>query len=128
MGKKLTVLIDEQIIQVEALAAYLPIDRIAEHIGVSPTTFYEIKKRQPKVFEAYQRGVAKAHVFCGQTLMGFIREKANTSLKLQATMFYLRTQGGWTEKQFVETKDVTPKVPPSIMFKVNEKPAHRKDG
>jgi len=128
MGKKLTVLIDEQIIQVEALAAYLPINRIAEHIGVSPTTFYEIKKRQPKVSEAYRRGVTKAHIFVGSTLMSFIAEKANTSLKLQATMFYLRTQGGWSEKQVIETKDVTPRVPPSIIIRVNEKPAHRKDG
>jgi len=124
MGKKLKVLTDEQIAQVEALAAYLPIEHITSYLSISPTTFYEIRKRQPEVFEAYQRGVAKAHVFFGKTLMGFVKEKANTSLKLQATMFYLRTQGGWTEKQFVETKDVTPKVPPSIIIQGNEKPTY----
>jgi hypothetical protein len=43
--------------------------------------------------------------------MGYIKQKENTPSKLQAIMFYLRTQAGWSEKQDlnVTTKDVTPK-------------------
>ena len=94
MSKKIT--LDEvQIAQVEALAAYLPINRIAGYFGFSETTFHGIKKRQPEVLEAYNRGVAKACSYVGTTLMGFIREKENTANKLNATMFYLRTKAGW---------------------------------
>jgi hypothetical protein len=94
MRKKIK-LDEAQIAQVEALSAYLPINRIADYFGFSETTFHEIKKRQPEVSEAYNRGVAKACSYVGSTLMGFIREKENTTNKLNATMFYLRTKAGW---------------------------------
>jgi len=94
MRKKIK-LDEAQIAQVEALSAYLPINRIAGYFGFSETTFHEIKKRQPEVYEAYNRGVAKAYSYVGTTLMGFIREKENTANKLNATMFYLRTKAGW---------------------------------
>jgi len=94
MRKKIK-LDEAQIAQVEALAAYLPINRIAGYFGFSETTFHEIKKRQPEVSEAYNRGVAKACSFVGSMLMGFIREKENTPSKLQAITFYLKTKAGW---------------------------------
>jgi hypothetical protein len=94
MRKKIK-LDESQIAQVEALSAYLPINRIAGYFVFSETTFHEIKKRQPEVSEAYNRGVAKACSYVGTTLMGFIREKENTTNKLNATMFYLRTKAGW---------------------------------
>lgn len=113
MSKKIR--LDEiQIAQVEALAAYLPIDKIAGYFGFTESTFHEIKKRQPEVLIAYNKGVAKACSFVGTTLMGFIREKENTPSKLQAVTFYLRTKGGWTEKQEMSliAKDVTPNREP----------------
>jgi len=94
MSKKIT-LDEAQIAQVEALAAYLSIEQIANYFGFSEDTFYELKKRQPEVLIAYNKGVAKACSFVGTTLMGFIREKENTPSKLQAITFYLRTKGGW---------------------------------
>ena len=94
MSKKIT-LDEAQIAQVEALSAYLPINRIADYFGFSEKTFHEIKKRQPEVLTAYNRGVAKACSYVGSMLMGFIREKENTASKLQAITFYLRTKGGW---------------------------------
>lgn len=94
MSKKI-ILDEAQIAQVEALAAYLPINKIAGYFGFSETTFHGIKKRQPEVLEAYNRGVAKACSFVGSMLMGFIREKENTQSKLNAIIFYLKTQGGW---------------------------------
>lgn len=94
MSKKIT-LDEAQIAQVEALSAYLPINRIADYFGFSEKTFHEIKKRQPEVLTAYNRGVAKACSFVGSMLMGFIREKENTASKLQAITFYLKTKAGW---------------------------------
>jgi hypothetical protein len=94
MSKKIT-LDEAQIAQVEALAAYLPIDKIADYFGFSERAFYDIRKRQPEVLAAYNRGIAKACSFVGSMLMGFIREKENTASKLQAITFYLRTKGGW---------------------------------
>ena len=94
MSKKI-ILTDEQIAQVEALAAYLSIDEIADYLGISSRSFYEIKHRQPEVLAAYKRGAAKACSFVGSTLMGFIREKENTASKLNAATFYLRTKGKW---------------------------------
>ena len=94
MSKKITM--DEaQIAQVEALSAYLPIDKIAGYFGFTESTFHEIKKRQPEVLIAYNKGVAKACSFVGSMLMGFIREKENTPSKLQAITFYLKTKAGW---------------------------------
>jgi len=94
MSKKIT-LDEAQIAQVEALAAYLPINKIAGYFGFTESTFHEIKKRQPEVLIAYHKGVAKACSFVGTTLMGFIREKENTPSKLQAITFYLKTKAGW---------------------------------
>ena len=94
MSKKIT-LDEAQIAQVEALAAYLPIDKIADYFGFSKRAFYDIRKRQPEVLAAYNRGMAKACSFVGNMLMGFIREKENSASKLSAITFYLRTKGGW---------------------------------
>ena len=94
MSKKI-ILDEAQIAQVEALSAYLPIDKIAGYFGFTESTFHEIKKRQPEVLIAYNKGVAKACSFVGSMLMGFIREKDNTPSKLQAITFYLKTKAGW---------------------------------
>jgi hypothetical protein len=126
-GKNKTIVLDElQIAQVEALAAFLNIEQIAKYLNFSASAFYRIKKRQPEVLGAYERGVVKAHAFVGSTLMGFIKEKINTPTKLNATMFYLRTQAGWAEKTQINmtAKDVTLQ-PLQINFIVNEKPKYR---
>jgi len=114
MSKKI-ILDEAQIAQVEALAAYLPINRIAGYFGFSETTFHGIKKRQPEVLEAYNRGVAKACSFVGSMLMGFIREKENTQSKLNAIIFYLKTQGGWSTEAKNDNK-------PKLKFPDNKTP------
>ena len=112
MSEKI-VLSNLQISQVEALAAYLSIEDIVNYLSISQTTFYEIRKRQPEVLEAYNRGVAKARSFVASKLMGYINEKENTSGKLTAIMFYLKTQAGWSEKQQIDmtTKGTTSRLP-----------------
>lgn len=95
-GRPKTVLTDEQIAQVEALAAYLSINDIAYFFDISERSFLDIKNRDPRVEEAYKRGKAKAISFVASKLMNIIREEENTPTKLSAIIFYLKTQAGWT--------------------------------
>lgn len=96
LGKPQTVFTDEQISQIEALAAFLSIDDIAYYLDVSPRTFYDIKNRDSRVEDAYRRGVAKARNLVASQLMGFIRDPENTPAKLTAIIFYLKTRAGWS--------------------------------
>ena len=92
MSKKIT-LTDDQILQVEALSAYLSIEQIADYFGFSGMTFHEIKRRQPEVLLAYKKGKAKA--------IGRVARKLTTLIDegdVTATIFYLKTQGGWSTK------------------------------
>lgn len=95
-GRPKTVLTDEQIAQVEALAAYLSIQDIAYFFDISERGFFDIKNRDPRVEEAYKKGKAKAVSFVASKLMNIIREEENTPTKLSAIIFYLKTQAGWT--------------------------------
>jgi hypothetical protein len=95
-GRPKTVLTDEQIVQVEALAAYLSISDIAYFLDISIRNFLDIKNRDPRVEEAYKKGKAKAISFVASKLMNIIREEENTPTKLSAIIFYLKTQAGWS--------------------------------
>jgi len=90
MSKKIT-LTDDQILQVEALSAYLSIEQIADYFGFSGMTFHEIKKRQPEVLLAYKKGKAKAIGRVARKLTSLIDEGDVTAI-----IFYLKTQGGWS--------------------------------
>lgn len=88
---------EEQIAQVEALAAVLSIEQIAHYFGMSKVTFYEIMERQPAVSERYKRGKAKAIGTVSQGLLKQAREGNMT-----AAIFYLKTQAGWRETDRLE--------------------------
>ena len=51
MGRKPKELTSEQKIQVEALAAYLTQEQIADYFSLSRTTFYEMMKRDEEISE-----------------------------------------------------------------------------
>jgi hypothetical protein len=59
-GRPLTVLSEDQVKEVQTLAAVLSVEQMADYFGIGRTTFYEVMKRQPEVSEHYQRGKAKA--------------------------------------------------------------------
>ena len=94
-----------QIAQVEALAPYLTIEGITKHFDLCEETFRNIRKRQPEVLGAYNKGRIKAYIFAGQTVMGFLKEKQNTPTKLAATQFFLTHQAGWVKAEFVPPKE-----------------------
>ena len=92
-GRPLTVLDEEQKVQVEALAAYLTTEQVADYLGIGRTTFYEVMKRDPDVSERYQRGRAKAIANIAQK--SIIQQAIEGNVT--AGIFYLKTQAGWKE-------------------------------
>lgn len=97
MPRKLIELTDEQVAQIEALAAYLNQEQIADHFSFTRQTFNNIKERDERVDQAYRRGRAKAVANVGKGLL----QKAEGG-DLGAMCFYLKTQAGWAEKQKLE--------------------------
>lgn len=91
------VLTDEQIVQVEALAAVLSSEQIADYLGISRTTFYALMERDQEIAERYKKGRARAVDEVGR---GLIEQAKNGNVT--AAIFYMKTQGGWREKQEVE--------------------------
>lgn len=102
-GRPLTVLDNEQLVQVEALAAVLTTEQIADYFGIARTTFYDIMKRDPLVSARYKKGRAKAIGNIAKGLLQKAQGGDNTAM-----IFYLKTQAGWKETTIVqnENKDV----------------------
>jgi len=90
-GRPAKVLTEKEIIEVEALAAYLNCEQIADYFGIDADTFTAIKKRQEEVCRAYKKGKSKSIVSMAKTLI----ERANSG-DTTAIIFYLKTQAGWS--------------------------------
>lgn len=87
------ILTEEQIVQVEELAAYLTCEQIGDYLGFSKESFRDLKKNEPRLEEAYKQGRAKSIVEAGRKLWALI-EQGNE----QAIIFYLKAKGGWSSK------------------------------
>ena len=103
-GRPLKELTDDQLREVETLAAVLNTDQIADYFGISRTTFYEMRKRDERLSEHYKKGQAKAIAGIGSNLIS--QAKAGNTA---AAIFYLKTQAGWKEAQ-PEAQDLPPVV------------------
>jgi hypothetical protein len=97
MGRKSKELTEDQKAQVEALAAYLTQEQIADYFGIGRTTWFAMLDREPDLSERYKRGKAKA---IGAVAQGLIQQ-ARAGDKV-AAMFYLKTQAGWRETDRLE--------------------------
>lgn len=91
-GQNKKSLTEDQMIQVETLAAYLSMEQIADYFGMSKVTLYRIAKDVPEVHERYKRGKAKVVGSIAQSLITKARKGDNACM-----MFYLKTQAGWRE-------------------------------
>lgn len=91
-GRPLIELSQEDRVQVEALAAYLNQEQIADYLGISQDTFQRIMKRDDEAGIRYRRGKAKAIGAIAQSLVSKARGGEARSQE-----FYLRTQAGWNE-------------------------------
>lgn len=97
MPKPATVITDEQVIEIEALAAVLNQNQIADYLGIAERTFRDIKKRDERVSAAYKRGRAKAINDVGTSLLKKARDGDTSS-----SIFYLKTQAGWKDTTVTE--------------------------
>jgi hypothetical protein len=98
-GRKPKTLTDEQMSQVEALAAYLSQDQIADYLGTTRPTFAAMVARDADISLRYKRGKAKAIGIVAQGLLQKARDGDTTS-----AIFYLKTQAGWRETTVVDNK------------------------
>lgn len=131
-GRPPVVLSDEQIVELEEMAAYFTIEQIAEYFDICADTFNEIKKRQHEVFRVYKKGRMRKIYRYAKILENKafgMKEKEMLRYDTTSIIFFLKTQAGWKERhEFdVNTKDITPKQPPNRNFYVNEKPEHRQN-
>ncbi len=97
MAQPLKELSDKQAAQVEALAAYLSKQQIADYLGVSRVTFDAILERDDNVSLHYKKGKAKAIANVAQGLV-----KQAIEGNMTAAIFYLKTQAGWKETNTVD--------------------------
>ena len=92
-----------QIAQVEALSAYLTIDKIADYFRIDQRTFYRLKNRDKRILSAYKGGVSKTHAHIGNTLMQFTQytgdDACKLQLKFQAAKFLAQIKGACTDKE-----------------------------
>ena len=96
-GRPTKHLSENDVIQIEALAAMCTKGQIADYFGMTEKTFRAIEQRQPEVFTAYRRGKARAIAEVGSALY----QKALDG-DIRAMQFYLKTQAGWSEKNSIE--------------------------
>jgi hypothetical protein len=93
MARPTITLTDDQVREVETLAALLNQDQIADYFGISRTTFKAIRERDAEVAVRYKRGKARAIAHVANGLLQKARAGDTTS-----SIFYLKTQAGWREQ------------------------------
>lgn len=92
MARPRAELTDEQISELETLAAVLSQKQISDYFGIPHRTFQAILERDEQVSAAYKRGRAKA---IKAVAGGLLKHARNGNIA--ATIFYLKTQAGWRE-------------------------------
>ena len=122
MARKPKTLTDEERAQVEALAAYLSQDQIADYLGIGKTTWFAILDRDPDISERYKRGKARAIGKIAQSLI----KQAMEGDKV-AAMFYLKTQAGWRETQGHDHTSSDGSMTPSVIERVIVRPEGKAD-
>ena len=107
MGRKPKTLTPEQVAQVEALAAFLTKEQIADYFGVVRNTFTAMMERDPEIHERFARGRARA---IGSIAKGVIDRAQNGDQR--SAEFYLERVGGWSSqsRHEVETSTVDVRV------------------
>lgn len=103
-----------QIRDIETLAGYLTINKIADYLGIDERTFHRLKKRDERVLSAYRRGVSRAEGMASNNIRKFMQydkeegeEKPNIArlqMQLDATKFYLNTKCKWSKQEEKKVK------------------------
>lgn len=100
--KKDVLLTKEQMQELEKLAAYLPLDQIADYLGITKSLIRDRMFTSPEIRAAYDRGRSRAIGAVAQSLLSKAKQG-----DFRAQRFYLQTQARWTTKHEVKvTKDI----------------------
>lgn len=98
--------------QIRKLAPYLTQEQIADFFGMGERTFRRILERDEKVLRAYREG--KADVL-SQVAENLVRRALDGNIT--ASIFYLKTRGGWSEVSRHEIKTETSDGPTEIVIR-----------
>ena len=114
MGRTAKTLTADQRAQVEALAAYLSQDQIADYFGISRPTFAAMIERDNDISLRYKKGKAKA---IGLVAQGLLQKARNGDTA--SAIFYLKTQAGWRETSAQEEENKEAKNNPKNTITIN---------
>ena len=109
MPRKPIELTEEQVKDVERLAASLTQSQLGDYLGIAERTFRDIMARDERVSAAYKKGKARQINKVAQSLF----EKCESG-DTTAMIFFLKTQAGWRE-----TRDEEGRVQPIQINLVN---------
>jgi hypothetical protein len=112
-GRPRKTLTDDERAQIEALAAYLSQEQIADFLGIGKTTWFAILEREPDIAERYKRGKAAAIKSVATGLLQMARDGDKV-----AAMFYLKTQAGWRETAHVDHTSSDGSMKPQVVERV----------
>lgn len=98
--------------QIRKLAPYLTQEQIADFFGMGERTFRRILDRDEDVLRAYREG--KADVL-SQVARNLVRRALDGNIT--ASIFYLKTRGGWSEVNRHEIKAETSDGPTEIVIR-----------
>lgn len=96
-GRPKKTLTPEQMAQLEALAAFLTLEQIADYFGISDKTLRNRIADDPAVSTAYKKGRQRVIAEIAQNVVNKAREGDNACM-----FFFLKTQAGWRETQAIE--------------------------
>ena len=109
-GRPKIVFTDQQIKELEGLSKDMTIVQIADYFGIGESTFREIKSRDSNVLSAYKKGKASGIKEAAGLLWEKMRAGDTTSI-----IFFLKTQGGWSEKQIIDMTTTEAKLPDLVV-------------
>lgn len=99
MARPKKTLTAEQMVQLEALAAYLTIEQIADYFGFSDDTLRRRMSEDAEVLRAYKKGKQRTVASIANNLVQKAREGDNACM-----FFFLKTQAGWRETHELDHK------------------------
>lgn len=108
--------------KIEVLASYMSINDIADYFGIGTETLANIRDRQPEVDIAYKRGAANAKTRSASKLFRYIDDPELNQTNLSATIFYLKTKGGWVDAGRLMEREITKVKQDLIDIKTVENP------
>ena len=121
-GRPPKTLTQEQMAQVEALAAYLTQAQISDYFGIGERTFRDMMDRDPDISAAYKRGKAKA---IGTVAQGLLQKALNGDTT--SAIFYLKTQAGWRETTVIDNTSSDGTMTPQVITRTIIDPKPNED-